>query len=145
MVLFDQTNLGSGGRGLRGPSLHFRDPGVFNAGATDGDPAGRRSRHFSVAELAPLRKVSTTCAFLIELLAAIPSVVYGLIGVFVLVPIMRVYVQPFLIRTLGFLPLFRGPAYGVGMLTAAVILAIMIVPFITTISCEIFLSVPVFS
>ena len=95
-----------------------------------------------LAELAP-RRVSTACAFLIELLAAIPSVVYGLIGVFVLVPFMRVYVQPFLIKTLGFLPLFRGPAYGVGMLTAAVILAIMIVPFITTISREIFLSVPI--
>jgi len=95
-----------------------------------------------LSELAP-RKVSSTCAFLIELLAAIPSVVYGLIGVFVLVPLMRVYVQPFLMKTLGFLPLFRGPAYGVGMLTAAVILAIMIVPFITTISREIFLSVPI--
>jgi phosphate transport system permease protein len=95
-----------------------------------------------LAELAP-RKVSSACAFLIELLAAIPSVVYGLIGIFVLVPFMRVYVQPFLMKTLGFLPLFHGPAYGVGMLTAAVILAIMIVPFITTISREIFLSVPI--
>lgn len=94
-----------------------------------------------LSELAP-RNVSESCAFLIELLAAIPSVVYGLIAVFVLVPIMREYVQPFLIKTLGFLPLFRGPAYGVGMLTAAIVLAIMIVPFITTISREIFLSVP---
>src|SRR5437016_4726913 len=94
-----------------------------------------------LAELAP-RKISDACAFLIELLAAIPSVVYGLIGVFVLVPVMRQYVQPFLIKTLGFLPFFRGPAYGVGMLTAAVVLAIMIVPFITTISREIFLAVP---
>ena len=94
-----------------------------------------------LSELAP-RKVSDTCAFLIELLAAIPSVVYGLIGVFVLVPFMRVWVQPFLIRTLGFLPLFRGPAYGVGMLTAAIVLAVMIVPFITTISREIFMAVP---
>ncbi len=94
-----------------------------------------------LAELAP-RHVSDTCAFLIELLAAIPSVVYGLIGVFVLVPIMRTTVQPFLIKTLGFLPLFRGPAYGVGMLTAGIVLAIMIVPFITTISREIFLAVP---
>ena len=94
-----------------------------------------------LAELAP-KKVSSACAFLIELLAAIPSVVYGLIGVFVLVPLMRIYVQPFLIKTLGFLPLFRGPAYGVGMLTAAIVLAIMIVPFIATISREIFLSVP---
>jgi phosphate transport system permease protein len=94
-----------------------------------------------LSELAP-RKISNVCAFLIELLAAIPSVVYGLIGVFVLVPLMRVYIQPFLIKTLGFLPLFRGPAYGVGMLTAAIVLAIMIVPFITTISREIFMSVP---
>jgi len=94
-----------------------------------------------LAELAP-RRISNACAFLIELLAAIPSVVYGLIGIFVLVPIMREHVQPFLISTLGFLPLFRGPAYGVGMLTAGIILAIMIVPFITTISREVFLSVP---
>ncbi len=94
-----------------------------------------------LSELAP-RKISNSCAFLIELLAAIPSVVYGLIGVFVLVPIMREHVQPFLIKTLGFLPLFRGPAYGVGMLTAAIVLAVMIVPFITTISREIFMSVP---
>jgi phosphate transport system permease protein len=94
-----------------------------------------------LSELAP-RNISNTCAFLIELLAAIPSVVYGLIGVFVLVPFMRVYAQPFLIKTLGFLPLFRGPAYGVGMLTAAIVLAVMIVPFITTISREIFLAVP---
>lgn len=94
-----------------------------------------------LSELAP-RQISNVCAFLIELLAAIPSVVYGLIGVFVLVPIMRKDVQPFLIHTLGFLPLFRGPAYGVGILTAGIILAIMIIPFITTISREVFLSVP---
>jgi phosphate transport system permease protein len=94
-----------------------------------------------LSELAP-RKISDTCSFFIELLAAIPSVVYGLIGIFVLVPIMRTIVQPFLIHTLGFLPLFRGPAYGVSMLTAGIVLAIMIVPFITTISREIFMSVP---
>src|ERR1700687_2838670 len=94
-----------------------------------------------LSELAP-QKISDTCSFLIELLAAIPSVVYGLIGVFVLVPVMREHVQPFLIKTLGFLPLFRGPAYGDGMLPAAIVLAIMIVPFITTISREIFMSVP---
>jgi phosphate transport system permease protein len=94
-----------------------------------------------LSELAP-RRVSDACSFLIELLAAIPSVVYGLIGVFVLVPVMRTTVQPFLMKTLGFLPLFQGPAYGVGMLTAGIVLAIMIVPFITTISREIFLSVP---
>jgi phosphate transport system permease protein len=94
-----------------------------------------------LSELAP-RKISDTCSFLIELLAAIPSVVYGLIGVFVLVPLMRTHVQPFLMKFLGFTPLFRGPAYGVGMLTAAIVLAVMIVPFITTISREVLLSVP---
>ena len=94
-----------------------------------------------LAELAP-RKVSDVCAFLIELLAAIPSVVYGLIGMFVLVPWMRKSVEPALIKTLGFLPLFQGPAYGIGMLTAGVVLAIMIIPFITSISREVFLTVP---
>lgn len=94
-----------------------------------------------LAELAP-RKISDACSFLIELLAAIPSVVYGLIGVFVLVPLMRTHVQPFLIRFAGFLPFFKGPAYGVGLLTASIILAVMIVPFITTISREVLLSVP---
>ena len=94
-----------------------------------------------LAELAP-RRISDACSFLIELLAAIPSVVYGLIGIFVLVPFMRVYAQPFLIKTLGWCPLFRGPAYGVGMLTAGIVLAIMIVPFIATISREVLMSVP---
>jgi phosphate transport system permease protein len=94
-----------------------------------------------LAEMAP-RRISNACSFLIELLAAIPSVVYGLIAVFVLVPLMRDSVQPFLIKTLGFLPLFKGPAYGVGMLTAASVLAVMIVPFIATLSREVFLSVP---
>src|SRR5262249_36602074 len=80
-----------------------------------------------LAELAP-RKMSDICAFLIELLAAIPSVVYGLIGIFVLVPWMRKTFSPFLIRTLGWMPLFKGPAYGVCLLTAGIVLAIMIVP-----------------
>lgn len=94
-----------------------------------------------LAELAP-RKVSDVCAFLIELLAAIPSVVYGLIAVFVLVPLMRTTIQPFLMKTLGWMPLFQGPAYGVGILTAAIVLAVMVVPFIATISREVLLSVP---
>jgi phosphate transport system permease protein len=94
-----------------------------------------------LAELAP-RRVSDGCSFLIELLAAIPSVVYGLIAAFVLVPLMRTHIQPFLIEWLGFMPLFKGPAYGVGILTASIVLAVMVIPFITTISREIFLSVP---
>jgi phosphate transport system permease protein len=94
-----------------------------------------------LAEMAP-PKISDAISFLIELLAAIPSVVYGLIGIFVLVPFMRTTLQPFLIKWLGFTPLFKGPAYGVGLLTAGIVLAIMIVPFIATISREVLLSVP---
>jgi len=94
-----------------------------------------------LAELAP-RRISDILTFLIDLLAAVPSVIYGLLGVFILVPIMRTEVQPFLKRTLGFLPLFQGPAYGIGFLTAGLVLAIMIVPFIISVSREVLLAVP---
>ncbi len=79
---------------------------------------------------------------LVDLLAAIPSVIYGLWGIFVLVPLMRSQVQPFLGKYLGFLPFFHGPNYGVGMLSAGVILSIMIVPFIISVSREVILAVP---
>ncbi len=79
---------------------------------------------------------------LVDLLAAIPSVIYGLWGIFVLVPVMRSHVQPFLGKYLGFLPFFQGPAYGIGMFSASVILAIMIIPFIISISREVILAVP---
>jgi phosphate transport system permease protein len=78
----------------------------------------------------------------IEMLAAVPSVVYGLWGIFVLVPWLRDWVQPALGRTLGFLPLFQGPPYGIGMLAAGLILSIMIVPYITSVSREVLLAVP---
>jgi phosphate transport system permease protein len=94
-----------------------------------------------LSELAP-RAVRPPVTFLIELLAAIPSVVYGLWGIFVLAPWLRTWVQPALGHTLGFLPLFQGPPYGVGMLAAGLILAIMIVPFITAVSREVLLAVP---
>jgi phosphate transport system permease protein len=94
-----------------------------------------------LAELAP-RRVSDGLTFVIELLAAIPSVIFGLLGIFVLVPIMRVYVEPFLKATLGTLPLFKGPMYGIGFLTAGVVLAIMVVPFIISVSREVLLAVP---
>jgi phosphate transport system permease protein len=81
-------------------------------------------------------------AFLIEMLAAVPSVVYGLWGIFVLVPWLRDWVQPALAGALGFLPLFQGPPYGIGMLAAGVILAIMVVPYITSVSREVLLAVP---
>jgi phosphate transport system permease protein len=76
------------------------------------------------------------------LLAAVPSVIYGLLAIFTLVPLLRRYVEPFLKKTLGFLPLFQGPAYGVGYLAAGVILAIMTFPFIISISRESLLAVP---
>jgi len=94
-----------------------------------------------LAELAPPR-LSNACTFLVELLAAVPSVIYGLLALFTLVPLMRTTIEPFLKKTLGFLPLFTGPAYGVGYLTAALILAIMTFPFIISISRESLLAVP---
>jgi phosphate transport system permease protein len=94
-----------------------------------------------LSELAP-PKLSNTCTFLVELLAAVPSVIYGLLAIFTLVPLMRQYIEPFLKKTLGFLPFFQGPAYGYGYLTAALILAIMTFPFIISISRESLLAVP---
>jgi phosphate transport system permease protein len=94
-----------------------------------------------LAEVAPMW-VRTPVAFLVELVAAVPSVVYGLWGIFVLAPLLRAWVQPVLGATLGFLPLFQGPSYGVGMLAAGIILAIMVVPFITAVSREVLLAVP---
>jgi phosphate transport system permease protein len=94
-----------------------------------------------LAELAPFW-IRPPVGFMIELLAAVPSVVYGLWGIFVLAPLMRVWVQPALGASLGFLPLFQGAPYGVGMLTAGIILAIMTVPFITTVGREVLLAVP---
>jgi phosphate transport system permease protein len=81
-------------------------------------------------------------SFTTELLAAIPSVVYGLWAIFVLVPILRQYVQPFLATTLGWTGLFSGPPYGIGMLAAGVILAIMIIPIISSITREVLTVVP---
>src|SRR5947207_2973764 len=94
-----------------------------------------------LAELAPAW-IRPPLAFLVELVAAVPSVIYGLWGIFVLAPLLRTWVQPFLGTTLGFLPLFKGPPYGVGMLAAGIILAIMVVPFITAVSREVLLAVP---
>ena len=94
-----------------------------------------------LAELAPFW-IRPPVGFLIELLAAIPSVVYGLWGIFVLAPWMRGWLQPALGASLGFLPLFQGPPYGVGMQTAGIVLAVMTVPFITTIGREVLLAVP---
>ena len=82
--------------------------------------------------------------FLVDLLAAIPSVVYGLWGIFVLIPMLRQHVMPFLRDTLhlGATPLFTGPAYGPSMLAAGIILAIMALPYISSVSREVLLAVP---
>jgi phosphate transport system permease protein len=94
-----------------------------------------------LAELAPPR-IANACTFLVELLAAVPSVIYGLLAVFTLVPVLRHSVEPFLRETLGFLPFFRGPALGIGYLSAALILSVMTFPYIIAISRESLLDVP---
>ena len=94
-----------------------------------------------LSELAP-RGLSDVFTFLIELLAAVPSVVFGLVGIFVVVPWVRTSLGPALHSVLGFLPLFQGSIYGVGYLTAGLVLAIMVLPFIISISREVLLSVP---
>lgn len=81
-------------------------------------------------------------AMVIELLAAIPSVVYGLWGVFVLIPLLQRAVFPFLRSLLGFLPFFQGAIYGPSVLAASIILAIMIMPFIMSVAREVLLAVP---
>ncbi len=96
---------------------------------------------FFLVELAP-PAVSRMVGTLIELLAAIPSIIYGMWGLFVFAPFMAEHVQPGLASTLGFLPLFQGPPMGIGMLTAGIILAFMILPFICAIARDVFLLVP---
>jgi phosphate transport system permease protein len=81
-------------------------------------------------------------SFFVELLAAIPSVIYGLWAIFVLVPLLSGYVQPFLAKTLGWTGLFEGPPYGIGMLAAGIILSIMIIPIICSITREVLTVVP---
>jgi phosphate transport system permease protein len=93
-----------------------------------------------LAELAPSR-LSDIMTFLIELLAAVPSVIIGLIGIFVLVPALKGVVPP-LKSIFGFLPLFSGSFYGVSVFSAGVVLSVMIVPFIISISREVLFAVP---
>lgn len=94
-----------------------------------------------LAELAPAR-VSDTLQFFIDLLAAVPSVIYGLLGVFIVVPLVRTVIYPALNEPLGFLPIFKGPSYGVGFITAGIVMAIMVIPYIISVSREVLLSVP---
>ncbi|CAN5731568.1 phosphate ABC transporter permease subunit PstC [soil metagenome] len=95
-----------------------------------------------LTEQAP-KKLATPIAFMVELLAAIPSVVYGLWGIFVLAPFIRNYLGVFLETYLGFLPFFQGRLTGIGMLTGGIILALMITPIITAVVRDVLLAVPV--
>jgi phosphate transport system permease protein len=94
-----------------------------------------------LADFAP-RWLAAPLSFLIELLAAVPSVVYGLWGLFVLAPFVRTAIGPALQKVLGWTPLFSGPIYGVGLLTAGIILALMIVPTVTAISRDVIAAIP---
>ena len=94
-----------------------------------------------LAELAP-RKLSDILTFFIELLAAVPSVIYGLLGMFLMVPLFQTTVVPAIKAVAGSTPLFSGPFYGVSLLSAGVLLSVMIVPFIVSVSREILLAVP---
>jgi phosphate transport system permease protein len=94
-----------------------------------------------LAEFAP-RWLARPLSFVIELLAAVPSVVFGLWGLFILAPFVRSVLGPFLQKTLGFLPIFSGPIFnGTGLLTAGLILAIMILPTVTAISREVIVAI----
>ena len=86
--------------------------------------------------------IARPVGFMVELLAAIPSVVYGLWGIFVLAPILREYVEPALASTLGFLPLFQGSITGIGLLTGGIILAIMVTPIISAVVRDVLAAVP---
>jgi len=94
-----------------------------------------------ITEMCP-RGIKGILAFTTELLAAIPSVIYGLWAIFVLVPLLRQYVEPFLGKYLGWTGLFEGAPYGIGMLAAGIILAIMVVPIISSITREVMTAVP---
>lgn len=94
-----------------------------------------------LVEQAP-QYLSRPIGFLVELLAAIPSVVYGLWGIFVLAPFIRVYVGPVLTRWLGWTPFFRGSASGISLLTGGVILAIMVTPIISAVVRDVLAAVP---
>jgi len=94
-----------------------------------------------LSELSP-NWLEKPLSFLTELLAGIPSVVYGLWGIFVLVPLLRNVVEPFLFKHFGNLPFFQGAPYGFGMMAAAIILSIMVLPIISSISRDVLKSVP---
>jgi len=103
-------------------------------------PVGLGSAIF-LAELAP-RSLSNGLTFLIELLAAVPSVIYGLVGIFLLIPVLTTF-MPYFQKVFGWLPIFQGTFYGVSYFSASIVLAIMVVPFIVSISREVLIAVPI--
>ncbi|HKP87882.1 MAG TPA: phosphate ABC transporter permease subunit PstC, partial [Blastocatellia bacterium] len=94
-----------------------------------------------LTEHAP-RSVATPVSFLVQLLAAIPSVVYGVWGIFVLAPLLRNHVYPAIQSALGFLPIFQGNPNGLGLMTAGIILSIMVVPIVTAVTTDVMRAVP---
>jgi phosphate transport system permease protein len=94
-----------------------------------------------ITEMCP-RQLRGPLAFTTELLAAIPSVIYGLWAIFVMVPLLRKYLEPWLAKTLGWTGLFEGTPFGIGMLAAGIILAIMIIPIVSAITREVMTAVP---
>ncbi len=153
LILNAQSSLGAFGLGFLGGRVWNPNTNEFGAlpfiygtlvtsaiGLLLGVPVSLGIAIF-LAELAP-PAVRAPLTYLVELLAAIPSVVYGLWGIFVLIPVMSTYVDPALQSTLGFLPLFQGPIYGYGLLSGGVILAIMIIPTVAAISRDALLAVP---
>ena len=104
-------------------------------------PLGLAASIFLAEMAAP--KLSNILTFLIELLAAVPSVIYGLIGIFILVPAIRTYLVPPLKAAFGYLPIFEGTFYGLSFLSAGIVLSVMVVPFIISVSREVLLAVPV--
>ena len=94
-----------------------------------------------LVELAP-PKISYVVGMCIELLAAVPSIIYGMWGLFIFAPYMAEHIQPFLSEKFGFLPFFKGDPIGIGMLPAGIILALMILPFITAVTRDVLMMVP---
>jgi len=103
-------------------------------------PLGIGSAVF-LAELSS-RRMGEVVSFVMELLAAIPSIVFGIWGFFILAPFLRTIIEPWLVANLGFIPLFSGAPFGIGILNAGIILGIMVVPTIVSISREVLLATP---
>lgn len=95
-----------------------------------------------ITELAP-KQFADSVAYVIDILASIPSIIFGMWGIFILAPVLESYLEPFLQATLGFLPIFTGTPIGMGMFLAGIILAIMILPTIVSISKEVLKQVPI--